>query len=64
MRNIEDLYKFANKYPKKEFLVAYTVDVNLNGYSVEEMVAFFSMFEIPENIVFNAEFANLIPSKD
>ena len=60
INNIEDLYNFAKRFPKRDFLIAYTRGKNLNGYSSEEMAAFFSVHNIPENIVFNSDFAQLI----
>ncbi len=60
INNIEDLYNFAKRFPNKEFLVAYGVGENLNGYSTEEMAAFFSVHPIPENMVFNEEFSKYL----
>lgn len=65
--NIKDFYDFAKANPKKEFLLAYSgknPDVlNLNGYTSRQLASFFSSFEIPENIVFEKEFYNLLDKK-
>lgn len=59
--NIKELYDFALMHPELEFHVAYTATGNnLNGYSPIEMANMFSAFEIPENMVFNEDFADLI----
>lgn len=60
-KQIEELYSFAKEHPDKEFFIAYTGNgVNLNGYSSKEMATMFSSFEIPNNIVFEIEFAKLL----
>ena len=60
--NIQRLYKFAEENKSLEFLVAYRNDGSklLNGYTIEEMAEMFSSFPIPENIVFEDEFAKLL----
>lgn len=59
--NIEELYKFAEKYSNYEFLIAYQADnSNLNGYSSLEMAELFKSIPIPNNIIFNEEFYKLI----
>lgn len=58
--NIFALYLYAQSHPEKEFLIAYTLAPNLNGYSTEEMAEMFSMVPIPDNIVFNEEFSKLL----
>lgn len=60
INNIEDLYTFARRYPSKEFLVGYSVGKNLNGYTTEEMAAFFSVHPIPENMVFEEGFSEYL----
>jgi hypothetical protein len=47
--------------PDLEFLVAYSAGgSNLNGYSVLEMASFFKSEEIPDNLVFEEGFAELM----
>ena len=60
--NILKLYEFAIKNPDKEFLIAYTgiENYNLNGYSNKELAQMFSWFEIPDNIIFEEEFSELL----
>lgn len=58
---IKGLYEFANINNDKEFLIAYSgTGSNLNGYSNIEMAEMFSSFDIPDNIIFEDEFNNLI----
>jgi alkylated DNA repair dioxygenase AlkB/putative lipoic acid-binding regulatory protein len=60
-KNISTLYNTAKENPNAEFLVAYTNDgKNLNGYTSQEMADMFSSFPIPNNVVFNNEFAKLL----
>lgn len=59
--NIKDLYQFAIENPEMEFFVAYTpYGKLLNGYTIEEMAEVFSSIDIPENMVFNEDFAKLL----
>jgi hypothetical protein len=59
--NIRKLYDYAERNPDQEFLVAYTgKGWNLNGYSNKEMASMFSNNPIPDNIVFEKEFSELI----
>lgn len=61
---IKKLYEFAKNNPNKEFLIPYNAhSKNLNGYSPEEMANMFSAFKIPENIIFESSFADLIYNK-
>jgi hypothetical protein len=64
-KNIYKLYEIANKYPDKEFLVAYTgkENYNLNGYTNWELADMFSFFDIPKNIIFEEEFSTLLNRK-
>ncbi|HPQ80031.1 MAG TPA: hypothetical protein PLG47_06225, partial [Candidatus Dojkabacteria bacterium] len=58
---IKKLYDYAIKNPRNEFLVAYTgTGTNLNGYSNKELADMFSSFTIPNNIVFEEQFATLL----
>lgn len=57
------LYAEALINPNKEFLIAYTTSSNLNGYTPEDMAKMFveaKIGSIPDNIVFNEEFARLV----
>jgi len=58
---IKDLYFYAEKHPKLEFLVAYSgKGLNLNYFTPEEMAAMFARTSIPGNIVFEKDFAELV----
>ena len=58
---IHNLYEYAKENPDKEFLVAYSgKGTNLNAYSNQEMADMFSSEPIPNNIVFEQEFNELI----
>lgn len=58
---IRELYDFARANKQIAFLVAYSGrGANLNGYSNEEMAAMFSIHPIPDNIVFEEQFYELV----
>ena len=58
---IEKLYKYATLHPEKEFIIAYKCgDNNLNAYSSEDMAKMFASRDIPENIVFDKQFYELV----
>jgi hypothetical protein len=59
---IKDLYWYADQIsPFSDFMVAYTLSTNLNSYTPQEMANMFAQAgPIPENIVFNEDFAKLI----
>ena len=59
-KNVKDLYEYAEKHPELEFLIAYTLERNLNGYSSGDMAGCFARFEIPDNVVFEEMFANMV----
>lgn len=60
---IAKLYDYARQNPDKEFLVAYSsTGRNLNGYSNQQMADMFSAYDIPNNIVFEDGFSNLLTS--
>jgi hypothetical protein len=58
--NIIELYLYAIEHPELDFLIAYTLAPNLNGYTSGEMAAMFSLPPIPNNIIFNDEFSKLL----
>lgn len=61
IEEIKKLYSFAKNNPDKEFLVAYTANgYNLCGYTSKQLANLFSIVEIPENVVFNEDFAKLM----
>jgi len=61
IRQILDLYKYAESNQDKEFLIAYKGNtINLNGYTPEEMAKMFSSMFIPNNIVFEESFSKLL----
>ena len=60
---INKLYEYANLHPDKEFIIPYKCsDRNLNAYSSEEMAKMFASREIPDNIVFDKLFYELVKS--
>lgn len=61
INQIHELYFYASLHTDKEFLVAYTLASNLNGYIPQGMADMFAKAgPIPENIVFSEDFAKLI----
>jgi len=58
--NIFELYLYATKHPELEFMIGYTLSPNLNGYTTEEMAEMFTISPIPDNIVFNDKFYELV----
>ena len=60
---INKLYEYATLHPDKEFIIPYKCsDYNLNAYSSEEMAKMFASRDIPENIVFDKLFYELVKS--
>lgn len=58
---IQYLYSYAVMLDYAEFLIGYTLATNLIGYTSQEMANMFALAgPIPENIVFNDQFAQLI----
>ena len=58
---IDKLYKYATLHPDKEFIVAYKCgDNNLNAYSSRDMAKMFASIAIPQNIVFDKLFYELV----
>lgn len=58
---IEVLYEYARVNKDKEFLIAYRgAGLNLNGYSPREMADMFTRKDIPENIIFESIFSDLV----
>ena len=62
IKQIGELYEFANEHKELLFFVAYSgLGQNLNGYTNQEMASMFSAFnKIPENIVFEITFSKLL----
>jgi len=61
IRNIRFMYDAATKHPELEWLVAQSHNKGLNGYTGEEMADMFaSAGPIPDNVVFQKEFEELI----
>jgi hypothetical protein len=61
MQEIHGLYVFAKENPDKDFFIAYKGEgTNLNFYSPEEMAMMFRIEEIPDNIIFEEKFNELI----
>ena len=61
--SIASLYNCASDNPEFEFLIAYTGEGKklLNGYTLHDMAFCFADFShIPENIVFEENFARLV----
>ena len=60
---INKLYEYATLHPDKEFIIPYKCsDYNLYAYSSEEMAKMFASSEIPDNIVFDKQFYELVKS--
>jgi hypothetical protein len=58
---IKDLYDYALSNQEKDIYVAYRGSgSNLNSYSPQEMASMFSSHQIPNNMVFEEEFSNLL----
>ena len=58
---INKLYEYATLHLDKEFIIPYKCsDYNLNAYSSEDMAKMFASRDIPENIVFDKQFYELI----
>lgn len=62
---IKDLYNFASDHPELDFMIAYCNDGTklLNGYTIVDMADMFVSHPIPQNIVFEEEFAKLLVIK-
>lgn len=62
MNAIRRLYACAEQFPDLDFLVAYTTMNHrlLNGYTLDDMAHFFACEDIPENIVFESGFADMV----
>jgi hypothetical protein len=61
---IRHLYTYAKDHKDKLFYVAYSgTGKNLNAYSPKEMAEMFSEYPIPDNMVFEEEFAKLLKPK-
>ena len=61
INQIDKLYKYATLHPDKEFIVAYKCgDNNLNAYSSRDMAKMFASIAIPQNIVFDKLFYELV----
>jgi hypothetical protein len=59
-KSVVEFYDFAKENPDMEFLVAYSAaNKNLNGYAHEEMASVF-VGDIPDNVVFEEGFHQLI----
>ena len=60
---INKLYEYAALHPDKEFIIPYKYsDYNLNAYSSEDMAKMFASRDIPENIIFDKLFYELVKS--
>jgi len=58
---IRTLYKYATEYDELDFYIIYDgTSPNLNNYSNEEMAKMFACADIPENIIFEETFYELI----
>lgn len=63
VKEIENFYNFAFENPNMEFLVAYTGGLdkkNLSGFTNDQFANVFSLFKIPDNVVFEKEFSQLL----
>lgn len=60
---INELYEYAAEYDELEFYIIYdATSPNLNAYTNEEMAKMFACATIPENIVFEEGFYELVKS--
>lgn len=60
-QQIKKLYEYAISVPDRQFLVAYTKGkTNLNYYTDSQMAEMFSSFTIPNNMIFEEGFYELI----
>lgn len=60
---IEELYRYATGLKSKFFIIAYSKNPNLNGYTPKQMAGMFaSVSPIPSNIVFEQSFLPLVKS--
>lgn len=60
---IVTLYEYAGNNPELDFYIVYSgTGKNLNGYSNEEMAIMFDSTIIPDNIIFEEDFYNLLIS--
>lgn len=60
---IKHLYTYAEMNHGKEFYVIYGTGRNLNAYTPQEMADMFSEYPVPDNIVFEEDFAKLLKLK-
>jgi len=61
---ISDLYYYAILHPELDFYIVYSGNGNnLNAYTPQQMAKMFNYVQIPENIVFEEEFAKLIENE-
>jgi len=64
IENVRELYEFAKNNTDKEFLIAYqNENLNLNGYTSEELLDIFMSMKIPENIRLSITFEDLYNKK-
>jgi hypothetical protein len=62
---IDSLYGIATMHPKLDFYVAYSgTGTNLNYYTPNQMARMFACRYIPENMVFEESFAELIKNRN
>jgi hypothetical protein len=60
---VKKLYEYAKENPTKEFLISDYSGTNLNGYTGQEMADMFAEAgPAPDNIIFNKDFAKLLPA--
>lgn len=63
LENIRELYNCAISNSNKNFFIAYTGGndkKNLSGYSNNELAKLFAIYQIPDNIIFEKEFNELV----
>lgn len=64
IEQITTLYNYARQNPDLDFVVAYSgIGSNLNAYSNTEMAQMFSSQDIPNNIIFEENFNQLMKSQ-
>jgi hypothetical protein len=63
IEQIIEFYEFVKRYWNVDFVIPFqggADNVNLNGYTNQEMADMYSCIEIPENTVFEEEFSKLL----
>lgn len=61
IEQIHKLYIHAIDNPERDYLIAYSAEgMNLNGYTPKDMAKMFASYAIPNNIIFEDKFSELV----